>query len=80
MRFEASNVDPFAEPAPAKNRKMRFAILTCALGIGIVIYPGAVMDLIYILRDLGIAVWTMLCDVASACADFVDYVLQVRSG
>ncbi len=80
MRYEARDIDPFAEPAPAKNRKMRLAILTCALGIGIVIYPGAVLDLIYILRGLGVAIWAMLRDVASACADFVDYVLKVRSG
>ena len=80
MRDTARDGDPFAEPASGKSRKMWLALLSCVLGIVIVIHPDAVTDLVSILKDLGVAIWRMICDVASACGGFVDYVLKVRAG
>ena len=75
------------EQATIKRRKVRLAILLCALGVGIGIgarlvasNPGIIAFILSLFTALGIAVWNMLCDVARACADFMRYVTHARSG
>ncbi len=70
-----------------KSHKEWPAILTCALVIGIAVglylvldaNPGVIANAQSTLKDVGMAIWNMLCDAVHACAEFVHYVLNTRS-
>lgn len=75
----------FSESPNRKSRKIWFAILSSLVGIGIGLRlleasnPGTIVDLLSILKAIGMAIWKMVCDVAHACAGFIRYVEGARS-
>jgi hypothetical protein len=81
------NDEESIELAIRKRRKAWLAILLCALGIGIGIgmrlvasNPRIIAAAQSALMALGIAIWSVLRDIAQACADFMHYVTHTRSG
>jgi L-asparagine transporter-like permease len=88
MRYIVREADESEEEKRRKRRKRRLAILLCASGIGVGIamrlveslHPGTFAYLLSISASLAVAIWNMICDVASACGGFLHYVKNVRSG
>ena len=73
---------------PAKSRKIGTSILTYGLVIGIGVglclvlaaNPRIIAGIQSISKDIGMAIWNMLCNAAHACAEFVHYLVNTRSG
>ncbi len=85
MRITISDTDELSEHVRKARHKTWIVVLSCVLGIGIVISilessnPGTIAGLLSVARDLVVAIWRMICDVANACSGFINYVLNIRS-
>jgi len=52
------------------------AVLAIALLLGLAWHYGLVISIALALKDFGVGIWNMLCDFASSCGDFLQFVLS----
>ncbi len=84
MQYVARHVRAFSVSSNRKRRKVWLAVLAALAGIGFglrlleVAHPGAIADLLSVIKALWMAIWKMICDVANACAGFMRYVEGAR--
>jgi hypothetical protein len=86
MRYITRDGEVFT--VPVRSRKVGAAILSCTLGAAIGIgfrlmldlSPGIITSILSALQDLGMAIWSMLCNAAQAGAEFVHSVMQTKTG
>jgi hypothetical protein len=70
----------------ARDYGVRPVFLLCALAAVIALtlhllhpnYKTIIGGLLSSLKAIGMAIWTMLCDAAHACAAFVNYIKEFR--
>lgn len=71
----------------AKSRKLGSVILICALaivigmGLRLVLEAnhGIIASVLTNLKDVGLAIWNMLCDLAQAIGTFIKFIMSTRS-
>ncbi len=86
VRYVVSDSEVLAESTKAKSRRKKWITgLAIVLGIGggagvlEACVPGTMAYLLSMAAALLIAIWGMICDVADACGDFIQYVRRLRS-
>ena len=55
------------------------AILVLALLLGVAWHYGIITSTTLVLKDLAVGIWNMLCSIATAVGDFLQYLLGQRS-
>ncbi len=67
------------EAQKASSRRRWIALLVIAFLIGMAWHYGIITSAALLLKQLAVAIWNMLCDMADAVGDFLQYISRERS-